>query len=63
MNDLKANNNEHDLIILMEQHNIKPTAKADGANGHDDDPEDVVITFDPAVVDWTNVAASATIQL
>ena len=43
--------------------NIKPTAKADGTNGHDDDPEDVVITFDPAVADWTNVDASATIQL
>jgi hypothetical protein len=43
--------------------NIKPTAKADGANGHNDDPDDVVITFDPAVADWTNVAASATIQL
>ncbi len=43
--------------------NIKPTAKADGTNGHNDDPEDVVITFDPAVADWTNVAASATIQL
>lgn len=43
--------------------NIKPTAKASGANGHDDDPEDVVITFDPAVADWTPVDASATIQL
>ena len=43
--------------------NIKPTAKADGAAGHDDDPEDVIITFDPAVADWTSVSASATIQL
>ena len=43
--------------------NIKPTAKADGPNGHDDDPEDVIIKFDPAVADWTTVAAAATIQL
>ena len=43
--------------------NIKPTAKADGANGHDDDPEDVIIKFDPAVADWTTVDAAATIQL
>ncbi len=43
--------------------NIKPTAKADGSEGHDNDPEDVIITFDPAVADWTAVEASATIQL
>ena len=41
---------------------IKPTAK-DTTNGQDNTPEDVVITFDPAVADWTNVDASATIQL
>ena len=42
---------------------IKPTAKADGPDGHDNDPNDVIITFDPAVADWTNVDAAATIQL
>ena len=43
--------------------NIKPTASADPSNPHTDDPNDVVITFDPAVADWTNVDATATIQL
>ena len=42
--------------------NIKPTAKAD-VNGHDDDPNDVIITFDPAVADWVTVSTDATIQL
>lgn len=42
--------------------NIKPTA-SDATNPHNDDPEDVIITFDPAVADWTNVDATATIQL
>ncbi len=42
--------------------NIKPTAKAD-VNGHDDDPNDVIITFDPAVADWVTVSTNATIQL
>lgn len=42
---------------------FKPTAKADGTSGLDDSPEDVIITFDPAVSDWTNVDAAATIQL
>ncbi len=41
---------------------IKPTA-SDEIIPHDDDPEDVVITFDPAVVDWTTVTAETTIQL
>lgn len=43
---------------------FKPTASAlDPSLAHDDDPEDVTITFDPAVADWTNVDANATIQL
>ena len=42
---------------------IKPTAKADGLDGHDNDPNDVIITYDPAVADWTPVDATATIQL
>lgn len=45
---------------------FKPTASAGPDSGdtpHDDDPEDVIIKFDPAVADWTNVDASATIQL
>lgn len=43
--------------------NIKPTAKADGSEGHNDDPNDVIITFDPAVADWVTVSTDATIQL
>lgn len=43
---------------------FKPTASAlDPGDAHDDDPNDVIITFDPAVADWTNVDAAATIQL
>lgn len=42
---------------------FKPTAKADGPSGLDDSPEDVIITFDPAVADWTIVETNATIQL
>jgi len=44
---------------------FKPTAHSTdpGVTPHDDDPEDVIIKFDPAVADWTNVDASATIQL
>lgn len=44
---------------------FKPTAHSTdpGVPAHDDDPEDVIIKFDPAVADWTNVDAAATIQL
>ena len=43
---------------------FKPTASAtDPSQAHDDDPEDVTITFDPAVADWTTVETNATIQL
>ena len=40
---------------------IKPTASVDPA--HPDDPTDVIITFDPAQMDWETVDATATIQL
>lgn len=39
--------------------NLKPVAYVSEWNT----PNDVIITFDPAVADWTNVDASATIQL
>ena len=43
---------------------FKPTASAtDPDDAHDNDPEDVVITFDPAVADWTTVESTATIQI
>jgi hypothetical protein len=43
---------------------FKPTASAlNPGDAHDDDPEDVIIKFDPAVADWTPVDAAATIQL
>ncbi|MBQ7421944.1 MAG: hypothetical protein IJV27_07380 [Prevotella sp.] len=45
---------------------FKPTASAGPDSGdtpHDNDPEDVIIKFDPATADWTPVDAAATIQL
>ena len=43
---------------------FKPTASAlDPGDATPDSPEDVIIKFDPAVADWTNVDAAATIQL
>lgn len=39
--------------------NLKPVAYVSEWNT----PNDVIITFDPAVADWTNVDAAATIQL
>lgn len=45
---------------------FKPTASAGPDSGdtpHDNDPEDVIIKFDPAVADWTTVESTATIQL
>lgn len=44
---------------------FKPTAHSTdpGVTPHDDDPEDVIIKFDPAVADWTAVDAAATIQI
>lgn len=41
---------------------IKPTS-SDPDNPHTDDPEDVIITFDPAQMDWETVDANAIIQL
>ncbi|MBP5373924.1 MAG: hypothetical protein J6Y31_03295 [Bacteroidales bacterium] len=41
---------------------FKPTAVSE-TDPHHDDPEDVVITFDPAVAQWEEVSTSATIQL
>ena len=44
---------------------FKPTAHSTdpGVTPHDDDPEDVIIKFDPAVADWTDVSSTATIQI
>ena len=41
---------------------FKPTATS-ATDPHYDDPEDVTITFDPAVAQWEDVSTSATIQL
>ena len=60
ISSLKAWQMNENIVYTIK---IKPTAKAEGAEGHDDDPNDVIITFDPAVSDWTTVDASATIQL
>lgn len=58
---LKAWQINEDIVYTIK---FKPTASAtDPGLAHDDDPEDVIITFDPAVADWTSVATTATIQL
>lgn len=59
ISNLKAWEMNQNIIYTI---NIKPTATAD-TDGHTDDPEDVIITFDPAVADWTKVETSATIQI
>ena len=58
ISSLKAWQMNENIVYTI---NIKPTATT--AAGSPDDPNDVIITFDPAVADWTNVDASATIQL
>ena len=59
ISSLKAWQMNENIVYTI---NIKPTA-SDASNPHNDDPDDVVITFDPAVADWTNVDTSVTIQL
>ena len=59
ISSLKAWEMNQNIVYTI---NIKPTAIAD-ANGNNDSPEDVTITFDPAVADWTEVSANATIQI
>lgn len=56
ISNLKAWEMNQNIVYTIK---FKPTAKVD----LDDSPEDVTITFDPAVADWTNVSTSATIQL
>ena len=58
ISNLKAWQMNENIVYTI---NIKPTASADPSNP--DNPNDVVITFDPAVADWTNVDTTATIQL
>lgn len=41
---------------------VKPTATS-AIDPHYDDPEDVVITFDPAIADWETVNTGATIHI
>ena len=60
ISSLKAWEMNQNIVYTIK---FKPTAKADGSEGQDDSPEDVTITFDPAVADWTTVDASAVIQL
>ena len=59
ISSLKAWQMNENIVYTI---NIKPTATAE-VGGHNDDPEDVIITFDPAVADWDTVEANATIQL
>ena len=56
ISSLKAWQMNENIVYTI---NIKPVAYA----SEYDTPNDVIITFDPAVADWTNVDASATIQL
>lgn len=61
ISSLKAWQMNENIVYTI---NIKPTASdSDPSKAHDDDPEDVIITFDPAVADWTTVESTATIQL
>ena len=53
---LKAWEMNQNIIYTI---SIKPTANVSTP----DSPEDVIITFDPAVADWTDVETSATIQI
>ncbi len=56
ISSLKAWQMNENIVYTI---NIKPVAYATDY----DTPNDVIITFDPAVADWTNVDAAATIQL
>ena len=58
ISDLKAWQMNQNIVYTI---NIKPTAIADPNNN--DNPNDVIITFDPAVADWENVSTTGTIQL
>ena len=58
ISSLKAWQMNENIVYTI---NIKPTAIADPNNN--DNPNDVIITFDPAVAGWTNVDAAASIQL
>lgn len=61
ISSLKAWQMNENIVYTIK---FKPTASAlDPGDAHDDDPEDVIIKFDPAVADWTPVDATATIQL
>ena len=56
ISNLKAWQMNQNIVYTI---NIKPVAYVSDY----DTPNDVIITFDPAVADWTDVSASATIQL
>ena len=56
ISSLKAWQMNQNIIYTI---NFKPTAKVSS----DDSPEDVIVTFDPAVADWTIVNTNASIQL
>ena len=56
ISSLKAWEMNQNIVYTI---NLKPVAYVSDW----DTPNDVIITFDPAVADWTNVDASATIQL
>ncbi len=58
ISNLKAWQMNQNIVYTI---NIKPTAIADPNNN--DNPNDVIITFDPAVADWENVSTTGTIQL
>lgn len=56
ISSLKAWQMNQNIVYTI---NIKPVAYVSDF----DTPNDVIITFDPAVADWTNVDAAATIQI
>ena len=59
ISSLKAWQMNQNIVYTIK---FKPTS-SDVTNPHNDDPEDVIITFDPAVADWETVNTTATIQI
>ncbi len=59
ISSLKAWEMNQNIVYTIK---FKPTS-ADATNPAYDNPEDVIITFDPAVADWETVNTTATIQI
>ena len=60
ISSLKAWQMNQNIVYTI---SIKPTAIADPNDPHPNDPEDVIITFDPAQMDWETLETNAIIQI